>query len=145
MMKFSIILLCLLALDVCILWVLNGEARAFCFEDAAKVYGLSPDLLKAIARVESDLKAEAVKLNKDGSYDYGLMQINSFWYGVLGDEIWDRLSEPCANVYVGAWILWRCIRRYGEVWEAVGCYNATSEKKRLDYVRKVKGALAPSR
>lgn len=123
----------------------NKSVEAFCFEAAAKVYGLSPDLLQAIARVESDLKPEAVNLNKDGSYDYGLMQINSFWYGILGEEIWNRLDEPCDNVHVGAWILWKCIRRYGKVWEAVGCYNGTSEKKRAIYVRKVKKALSHSR
>jgi len=40
-------------------------------------------------------------------------------------------------VKVGAWVLRQCIGRYGYSWEAVGCYNARSQEKRLSYINRV--------
>lgn len=133
-----------LLLSVLFLWLffLSGKARAFCFEEAAEKYNLSADLLKAMAWVESRLKTDAINGNSDGSYDYGLMQINSRWHEILGKEVWQRIDEPCLNVHVGAWILSGCIERYGRVWESVGCYNASGKGKRASYVRKVMDALS---
>ena len=79
----------------------------------------------------------AVNYNKNGSFDYGLMQINSSWYGELGRERWMRLGDACYNVQVGAWILSQCVQRYGYTWAAVGCYNAFSKDKRAVYANRV--------
>jgi len=101
------------------------------------MYGISPELLRAIAVVESDMNATAINRNKNGSYDYGLMQINSSWASKLGAEQWANLGNACYNVKVGAWILSDCIRRYGYSWKAVGCYNATRDRERKKYASKV--------
>jgi soluble lytic murein transglycosylase-like protein len=112
-----------------------------CFEEAGRGYGISPALLYTIAKVESNLNPGAVNRNTNGSYDYGLMQINSGWYATLGRDRWDRLSDACYNVHVGAWILRQCIDRYGYTWDAVGCYNASSKPKRTAYAWKIYSAL----
>jgi len=110
---------------------------AFCFEEAGERYRVSPQLLWAIAKTESNLNPTAVKYNKNGSFDYGLMQVNSSWYKELGRERWMRLGDACYNVQVGAWILSQCVQRYGYTWAAVGCYNAFSDDKRAVYANRV--------
>jgi soluble lytic murein transglycosylase-like protein len=110
---------------------------AFCFEEAGSEYGISPQLLWAITKVESGFIPHAINKNPNGTYDYGVMQINSGWAGKMGMDIWKSLGEPCTNIRVGAWILAQCIQKHGYTWEAVGCYNASDKKKRQKYARKV--------
>lgn len=113
-------------------------AAAFCFEEAGARYGVPPGLLWAIASVESNFDPQAVNTNGNGTYDTGVMQINSSWERELGPALWHRLQEdPCTNVQVGAWVLADCLQRHGYTWEGVGCYNARSTDKQADYARRV--------
>lgn len=98
-----------------------------CFSVAGSHYGIAPVLLEAIARTESQLDPLAVNTaNTDGSWDIGLMQINSRWLpqieaaGIAATALYD----PCTSVWVGAWVLAGNIARYGYGWDAVGAYNA---------------------
>jgi len=122
---------------ICLLLILPQIAFCFCFEEAGERYGISPQLLWGIAKVESNFNPYAVNSNSNGTYDFGVMQINSSWYRTLGKELWGQLGDPCTNVYTGAWILARCIQRHGYTWEAVGCYNASSRCKKVRYAKKV--------
>ena len=103
-------------------------------------------LLYAIAKTESGLNPNAVNRNRNGSYDIGLMQVNSRWlptlrkYGV--DE--KQLFDPCVSIHVGAWILAQNMQRMGNSWEAVGAYNARNPELRLRYARKVYRNLPPA-
>ncbi len=134
--RFSIFLLILLFLFVYPLSVFS-----YCFERAGSTYNISPDLLWSIAKYESNLNPSAINFNKDGSYDFGLMQINSSWKMVLGEENWKSITDPCYNVMVGAWVLSNCIKEYGYTWDAVGCYNSRSKTRQLKYASKIYSIL----
>jgi soluble lytic murein transglycosylase-like protein len=110
---------------------------SFCFEEAGKLYEISPVLLRSIAKAESGFNPSATHRNANGTYDIGLMQINSAWIGTLGLTDGALLSDACLNVRAGAYILKDCVSRYGYTWPAVGCYNASSPGKRSRYAWRI--------
>ena len=116
------------------------SSENYCFEEAGERYHINPYLLFTIAQVESNLNPQAINRNKNGTYDIGLMQINSKWLKVLkkwGIEEKD-LFNPCQNVFVGAWVLRQCINKYGNTWKSIDCYNKGSKAKESSkYVWKI--------
>ena len=118
-------------------------ASATCYSDAAKRYQLSEDLLRAVAKVESGGRAEAMNLGhktRTGTYDIGVMQINSSWLKKLKnfDITEEMLKEPCQNILVGAWILSHHLRETGADWNGVGSYNASCRTLSADECKKVR-------
>ncbi|HWT69631.1 MAG TPA: transglycosylase SLT domain-containing protein [Pseudomonas sp.] len=120
------------------------QAQAYCWSRAGQLHAIEPELLRAIADVESGLLPDAINHNKDGSRDIGLMQINSSHLPRLSEQgITEQrlLDEPCLSVEVGASVLAGFIARYGYNWTAVGAYNAGHSPRRqtarLRYAHKV--------
>ena len=112
-----------------------------CWQDAAEKYSVPVELLYSVARVETNNRASITsKPNNNGTYDIGLMQINSAHlpmlrkYGITKEIL---LREPCVNLHIGAWIMSMSIARYGYNWRGVGAYNAGNEYYRKIYARKV--------
>lgn len=104
----------------------SGQA---CWDEAARYHGLDPWLLYAVAYVESTHNPGVIsKPNRNGTYDIGLMQVNSVHlprlsrYGISQAT----LMDACASTYVGAWIMADNIRRYGWSWQAIAAYNVGS-------------------
>jgi soluble lytic murein transglycosylase-like protein len=112
-------------------------AESYCFDEAGLRYGINPQILRAIAKVESNFNPGAINWNTNGSYDFGVMQINSIWAPTLGKERWNTLGDPCSNIKTGASILAGCMKKYGYTWEAIGCYNSQTPDKRDKYARSV--------
>ncbi|MFX1739871.1 lytic transglycosylase domain-containing protein [Paraburkholderia sp. A1RI_3L] len=114
-------------------------SRADCIDDAAAYQHISAQLVRAIARQESGMRAGAINVNANGTEDIGLMQINSSWlptlarYGIRREH----LFNACTNAYIGTWILASNIRQFGPTWKAVGAYNATSSTRQLVYANSI--------
>ncbi len=140
-LRLSVQLLLLIVILVLPGVSLAAKAGWQCWSDAALRYNVPIDLLYSIARVESGNKYNVVSgKNRNGTYDIGLMQINSSHlprlrrYGITEKDL---LQDPCLNLHVGAWILADAIERHGYNWVAIGAYNAGSHDKRKIYAHRV--------
>ena len=126
-------------------------ASSACFNEAGTMFRIEPNLIKAIALVESNLKKDSIGKNRDKknnikSFDYGLMQINQMHIpmlkkrGIIKDER-DLLDNPCLNIKIGTEILYKHFSRCGMTWQCRGTYNAgfamDNQKKRLQYAQKI--------
>jgi len=99
------------------------------YEEAGEHFGIDPRLLWSIAKVESNHNPHAVNINTNGTEDIGIMQINTVHlpslakYGISKDDLFD----PRTNIFVGAWVLQGCFKKYGFTKNAVTCYNGRIE------------------
>jgi soluble lytic murein transglycosylase-like protein len=141
--------LCLNA--ACSAHAISGEtSKSLCFASAADRSGIPEGLLRAVAKVESNFRPDAVHYNTDGTHDVGVMQINSSHFAVLEAQfhITEQilLERPCVNIYVGARILGSFLQQYRGTWRGVGSYgagiSATKEGARRSYATLVARALA---
>lgn len=141
-------------MTLCLICLWSGKTVAsvkFCFKEAGYYYKIDPFLLRSIALVESNLNPGAVGVNNDSkgnvvSRDYGLMQINDrhipelISRGIIssGKEL---LENPCTNIKVGAWILYKHFQQCGVNWPCLGTYNAgfseKNKKRRREYMLRV--------
>lgn len=134
-----------------LLMILAGNwpqsVAAFCFERAGRTYAIPSRLIEAIAYQESAFDSQAIHRNRNGSFDYGVMQINSWWFDTLGAERWQALADSCFNVRVGAWILRNCFKRHGYTWDGLACYRSgkpldalapSVQRDVLEYIQRVK-------
>lgn len=117
----------------------NAATLDKCFEMASSRYQIPVKLLKAIAKTETGLDPYALNINKNKSYDIGIMQINSSWLPKLSRVGITQLDllDGCKNIQVGAWILASNIKQYGFNDRAIGAYNSQAPKYQAIYARKV--------
>lgn len=128
----------------------RAETDVFCFNQAGKDYGISPQLLEAISWIESRHVPNAININANGTTDYGHMQINSLWVSLIG-ETYLALDDPCFCTKVGAFVLSGCIEKHGYNSDALSCYNSGRpltklkgdlRKRVITYVRRVEARYA---
>ena len=124
---------------------------AYCIATASERFNLPPESLLSLALVEGG-KSGTVSANKNGSYDLGMMQVNTVWLNAnspLRDYVsFEKLrSDLCTNVHAAAWILASHLTRTGgDIWRAIGMYHHPSDYSRaINYKHKVNRALPLAR
>ena len=100
-----------------------------CINHAAISYHVPATMIISILKTEGGKQGEASK-NKNGSIDYGPMQINSCHFEKLakyGITKTDVQYNPCVNVAVGTWLLAQSIAAGKDVWHGVGIYHSRTK------------------
>lgn len=133
-------------LAICLMLINHFATAADCFDLAGKDYRIDPDLLRAISWKESRNRVNAIGVNPVTGFGSGLMQVDSqhfnelAGYGIKPEHL---LSDPCMNIYTGAYYLAIAFQKWGINWEAVGAYNAgfrrteRQSQRRLTYARDI--------
>lgn len=115
-----------------------------CARLASEKLGVPDAVLAAVILTEGGWPGLA-KPNSDArrTYDYGVMQINSYWwapefekYGIQAEDLRD---DVCTNVAAGAWILKKHHQDTGSWIEAMLRYhsrNPTHQRRYLASLRK---------
>lgn len=97
-----------------------------CINHAAVMYQVPATVIISVLKMEGG-KNGLASHNKDGSCDYGPMQINSRWLKIISPYGYtqnDIQYNPCVNVEVGTWILRQSIFEGKNYWNGVGNYHS---------------------
>jgi soluble lytic murein transglycosylase-like protein len=110
-----------------------------CINQAAVTYHVPATLILSVLAIEGGHVGLA-SVNKNGSVDYGPMQINSIWltkiqgYGYTKQQL---QYDPCVNVMVGTWILSQNIAVASTTWRGIGGYHSHTAMLNNRYQKKV--------
>jgi soluble lytic murein transglycosylase-like protein len=100
----------------------------------ALIYDIPVSLLFSVISVESDFDPMATNKNPNGSYDYGLMSLNSKTFKKFTKE---QLYEVETNIRLGSEHLLMLKNRYKSWGEAVIHYNGLYTKGAGSYMVRV--------
>lgn len=136
--------------DVASLPVIEQPATAYCVVTASHRYNLPVEGLLSILMTEGG-KPGMASPNKDGSFDLGVMQINTVWlkprsplYGYVSAET--LKNDLCVNIHAAAWILAVQMKKVGDIWHAVGKYHAPNNPTLAwGYMNRVNKKLSSAR
>lgn len=113
------------------------------FEEAGHYYNIPPLLLKNIAQIESAGNPNAVRINDNGTKDYGLMQINSIHLRTLSQ--WGinegNIMNPKINIYAGSWLLSRHIKEGGFNLQSIGNYHSKTQMHKDKWLHRLIASL----
>lgn len=111
-----------------------------CVNQAAMTYAIPATLILSVLAVENGRNGSASP-NRNGTFDYGPMQINSIWLSKIRRYGYTRRQlqyDPCVNVKVGAWILSQAIANDAlRPWRGVGSYHSRTTRLNHNYQIKV--------
>lgn len=99
-----------------------------CIIPAALYHEVNQDVLRAILRIESGLKPDAVGRNTNGTVDVGIGQMNSMHFKEIAKfgiaPEW--LKDACVGTYVAAWHLKKGTAKYGNSWFGIAAYHSAT-------------------
>ena len=100
-------------------------------EEYSKEYDVDADLIKAIIFCESDGKITAKNHNKNGTTDYGLMQINSCNHEWLKKELGiTDFYDIKQNIHCGVFMIADLMDRHTDLHTILMAYNMGEKRTR---------------
>lgn len=113
------------------------------FQEAGIHYNIPPLLLKNIANIESGGNPNVIRINNNGTKDYGLMQINTIHFRRLSAwGICERnILDPKINIFAGSWLLSEHIKERGFNLQAIGNYHSKTQSYKERWLKKLIVAL----
>lgn len=116
------------------------------FQKAGNYYNIPPLLLKNIAAIESAGNPNAIRINENGTKDYGLMQINSIHFRRL--SAWGinerNILDPQINIFAGSYLLSEHIKERGFNLQAIGNYHSKTQVHKEKWLHRLIVALKTS-
>jgi soluble lytic murein transglycosylase-like protein len=107
--------------------IMINDAPVACINQAAIMYHVPVPLILSVMKRENGRNGSASH-NKNGTVDYGIMQINSLWLPKIAAFNYSKediqFNRNCKNIYVGTWILSQSIAEGRDVWSGVGNYHS---------------------
>lgn len=122
-----------------------------CVVNAAKTYQIPRIIVLAVIKSESSGRQNTVGVNKNGTKDFGAMQINTIWHNRLENQYaienasYHIKKDVCYNIMVGSWILnneiAKSLNAGKSFWNGVGNYNSHTPKYNIAYQRRVANSM----
>jgi len=103
-----------------------NDVSVDCINRVAMTYHVPATIILSVMKKENGRNGQAVK-NKNGTYDYGVMQINDIWLpkiAAYGYSKEDMQYNACKNVAVGAWIISKNMAEGKAVWSSIANYHS---------------------
>lgn len=119
--------------------ILINDVPVVCINQAAEAFHVPAQLILSVMKQENGRNGDAIH-NKNGSIDYGIMQINSSWLPTLskyGYSKYDLQFDPCKNVTAGTWILAKSLAEGKSLWSGIGNYHSHTPKYNEVYRNKI--------
>nr|WP_229650316.1 lytic transglycosylase domain-containing protein [Vibrio splendidus]MCC4882976.1 lytic transglycosylase domain-containing protein [Vibrio splendidus] len=115
-----------------------------CVSYSANHFDINKNVIKSIVLVEGG-KAGTMSRNSNGTYDMGIMQINTIHLPDIKKKYptvtWkDVAYDPCINIGIGSWILSQRLKEASSYWVGVGNYHSKTPKFRNRYLKKIYAA-----
>lgn len=117
------------------------------FKEYGEHFGVPPLLLKNIAKVESSLNPNCINHNKNGTIDYGIMQINTVHFAELQRYgVSERnIMNPKVNIMAGAILVKKLIDNNQINYDSIGKYHSKTLHFKSLWVQKLSLELRKSR
>lgn len=123
---------------------INYKVLDKCINYSAKYFNVHPYIIKSIVVVEGG-KNGTMSRNSNGTYDMGIMQINTIHLPEIKKKYpsltWrDVAYKPCVNIGIGTSILRDRLNELKpgqDIWRGVGNYHSKTPKYRDRYLNKI--------
>jgi hypothetical protein len=133
--------------------MLTAQVIAACVLLAANTYQVPEGVMLGIMDVEGGMIGQEAGPRFNGTYDLGIMQVNTLWLPTLAQtwnvdartaRSWVR-DNACVNVHVAAWILRQKMRDTGSLWGGIAAYHSETPTIGAAYANKVIAAMGRQR